>query len=158
MGNYPGISVVDFLKQQAILVTTAFNLSDSLKIGGFTRLILASKKLSSTFKVRIQDWITHYVILPSSLPENQSWIDFRAKVVNLKHRSTMYERESAKQQGINSHKANNLLLKTLAIHDSELPLITNQKGFVTGVVIHILSQVEDYILRVKVLTIFIVQG
>jgi uncharacterized protein (UPF0303 family) len=79
----------------------------------------------------------------------------KARTVKLKQHSTMYERVSAEERGVDWHEENNLLDETHAIHGGGLPLITKNEGFVGVLLISGLPQVEDHLLGVEVLTEFL---
>jgi uncharacterized protein (UPF0303 family) len=79
----------------------------------------------------------------------------KARVVSLKHHSTMYERVSAEERGVDWHKENTLIDETHAIHGGGLPLITKDEGFVGVLLISGLPQIEDHLLGVEVLTEFL---
>jgi uncharacterized protein (UPF0303 family) len=72
----------------------------------------------------------------------------------LKQHSTMYERVSAAERGVDWHKENNVPDETHAIHGGALPLITDE-GFKGILIISGLPQVEDHLLAVEVLTEFL---
>jgi len=155
MGNSTGLTALELLKQEALLVIPTLNVIDSLEIGDIARSLAASRKLPIVIEVRIQNWITYKVALPGSTPENQRWIDRKARVVMLKHHSTMYENLSAQERGVDWHKENNVLEETYAIHGGGLPLVSRDKGFVGVLLISGLPQVEDHLLGVEVLTEFL---
>ncbi len=79
----------------------------------------------------------------------------KARTVMLKQHSTMYERVSAEERGVDWHKENVSLGETHAIHGGGLPLITKNEGFVGVLIISGLPQVEDHLLGVEVLTEFL---
>ena len=93
--------------------------------------------------------------MPGSTVENQDWLDRKARVVLLKHHSTIYERVSAEERGVDWHQENNLPDETHAIHGGGLPLITKKDGFVGVLLVSGLPQVEDHLLGVEVLTEFL---
>jgi uncharacterized protein (UPF0303 family) len=72
----------------------------------------------------------------------------------LNHHSTMFERVSAEERGVDWHKENSVADETHAIHGGALPLITDE-GFKGILVISGLPQVEDHLLAVEVLTEFL---
>jgi uncharacterized protein (UPF0303 family) len=82
------------------------------------------------------------------------WIERKVAVVMLKQHSTMYERVSTEEQGVDWHKENNLQDETHAIHGGALPLITDQ-GFKGILIISGLPQVEDHLFAIEVLTEFL---
>ena len=137
------------------LVFSEFDLLDGLEIGKLLTDIGLSRSLPITVEVRLGDWIIYHASLPGSTAENQWWIDRKARVVLLKHHSTIYERVSAEERGVDWHKENNLLDETHAIHGGGLPLITKSDGFVGVLLISGLPQVQDHLLGVEVLTEFL---
>jgi uncharacterized protein (UPF0303 family) len=130
-------------------------LVDAINIGNIALNIGLTRNLPIAIEIRIDNWIVYHASLPGSKPENDWWIDRKARVVMLKHHSTMYERVSAEERGVDWHKENNLLDETHAIHGGGLPLITKDKGFVGVLLISGLPQVEDHLLGVEVLTEFL---
>jgi uncharacterized protein (UPF0303 family) len=145
----------DLLKEEAILTLPAISVSDALEIGEIAKSFGVMRDLPIAVEVRLDDWIIYHASLPGSTAENQWWIDRKARVVMLKHHSTMYERVSAEERGVDWHKENNLLNETHAIHGGGLPLITKSEGFVGVLLISGLPQVEDHLLGVEVLTEFL---
>jgi uncharacterized protein (UPF0303 family) len=73
----------------------------------------------------------------------------------LKHHSTMYERVSAEERGVDWYKENNVEEETYAIHGGGLPLITKNEGFIGIFLISGLPQIKDHLLGVEVLTEFL---
>ena len=128
---------------------------NALEIGEIAKSLGVLKSLPIAVEVRLGDWIIYHASLPGSTVENQGWIDRKARVVMLKHHSTMYERVLAQERGVDWHKENNLLDETHAIHGGGLPLITKNEGFVGVLLISGLPQVEDHLLGVEVLTEFL---
>jgi uncharacterized protein (UPF0303 family) len=128
---------------------------NALEIGEIAKSLGVLKSLPIAVEVRFGDWIVYHASLSGSTVENQGWIDRKARVVTLKHHSTMFERVSAEERGVDWHKENNLLDETHAIHGGGLPLITKDQGFVGVLLISGLPQVEDHLLGVEVLTEFL---
>ena len=132
-----------------------FDVADALEIGEIAKSFGSQRGLHIAVEVRIGDWIIYHASLPGSKSENQWWIDRKARVVLLKHHSTIYERVSAEERGVDWHQENNLLDETHAIHGGGLPLITKNEGFVGVLLVSGLPQVEDHLLGVEVLTEFL---
>ena len=148
-------SVKILQEEERKLILPPLTISDALEIGEIARLFGQDQSLPIAVEVRLGDWTIYHASLPGSTVENQWWIDRKARVVLLKHHSTIYERVSAEEQGIDWHKENNLLDETHAIHGGGLPLITKGDGFVGVLLISGLPQVEDHLLGVEVLTEFL---
>jgi uncharacterized protein (UPF0303 family) len=143
------------LTEEQILTLPSLDLTGALEIGEIAKSLGQIKNLPIAVEVRLLDWIIYHASLPGSKSENQWWIDRKARVVMLKHHSTLYERVSAEERGVDWHKENNLLDETHAIHGGGLPLITKDEGFVGVLLISGLPQVEDHLLGVEVLTEFL---
>ena len=126
-----------------------------LEIGEITKSLGVLKSLPIAVEVRLGDWIIYHASLPGSTVENQGWIDRKARVVMLKHHSTMYERVGAEEHRVDWFVENKLSEKTHAIHGGGLPLISKNEGFVGVFLISGLPQVEDHLLGVEVLTEFL---
>ncbi len=150
-----GFSAQSLLDEEQILLLPSLTTSDALEIGEIAKSFGTKRGLPIAVEVRIGDWIIYHASLPGSTSENQWWIDRKARVVLLKHHSTIYERVSAEERGVDWHKENNLLDKTHAIHGGGLPLITKGEGFVGVLLVSGLPQVEDHLLGVEVLTEFL---
>ncbi len=150
-----GFTTTELLTEEQILTLPSLDLSDALEIGEIAKSLGQVRNLPIAVEVRLFDWIIYHASLPGSKSENQWWIDRKARVVMLKHHSTMYERVSAEERGVDWHQENNLLDETHAIHGGGLPLITKNEGFVGILLISGLPQVEDHLLGVEVLTEFL---
>ena len=143
------------LIEEHILTLPFLDIADSLEIGEIAKLLGVARNLPIAIEVRVGDWTVYHVSLPGSKPENDWWIARKARVVMLKHHSTLYERVSAQERGIDWHRENDLLDETHAIHGGGLPLITKDDGFVGVLLISGLPQAEDHLLGVEVLTEFL---
>ena len=150
-----GFISLQLLKEEWILTLPSFGINDALEIGEIAKSFGVARNLSVAIEVRLGDWIVYHASLPGSKPENDWWMSRKARTVMLKHHSTMYERVSAEERGVDWHKENNLLDETHAIHGGGLPLITKNEGFVGMLLISGLPQVEDHLLGVEVLTEFL---
>ena len=150
-----GFSSALLLEEEMRLTLPSLTVTDALEIGEIAKLFGQDRSLPIAVEVRFGDWIIYHASLPGSTPENDSWIGRKARVVKLKKHSTMYERVSAQERGVDWHKENNLLDETHAIHGGGLPLITKNEGFVGILLFSGLPQVEDHLLGVEVLTEFL---
>ncbi len=155
MATTGGFTSSQLISEEQILTLPSLDLAGALEIGEIAKSLGMARNLPIALEVRLRDWIVYHISLPGSTPENDWWISRKARVVMLKHHSTMYERVSAKERGVDWHKENNLLDETHAIHGGGLPLITKSEGFVGVLLISGLPQVEDHLLGVEVLTEFL---
>jgi uncharacterized protein (UPF0303 family) len=150
-----GFTSTELLNKEQILTLPSLELTGALEIGEIAKSLGQTRNLPIAVEVRLLDWIIYHASLPGSKSENQWWIDRKARVVMLKHHSTLYERVSAEERGVDWHKENNVEDETHAIHGGGLPLITKDEGFVGILLISGLPQVEDHLLGVEVLTEFL---
>ncbi len=150
-----GFTSSQLMGEEQILTLPSLDIADTLEIGEIAKSLGQVRNLPIAVEVRLLDWIIYHASLPGSKSENQWWLDRKARVVMLKHHSTLYERVSAEERGVDWHKENNLLDETHAIHGGGLPLITKNEGFVGVLLISGLPQVEDHLLGVEVLTEFL---
>jgi len=150
-----GFSSAVLLEEEMRLTLPSLTITNAIEIGEIAKELGKLRELPIAVEVRIGDWIIYHASLPGSTSENQWWIDRKARVVLLKHHSTIYERVSAEERGVDWHKENNLLDETYAIHGGGLPLITKGEGFVGVLLVSGLPQVEDHLLGVEVLTEFL---
>jgi uncharacterized protein (UPF0303 family) len=155
MSTTGGFTSSGLLQEELLLTLPALDVADAVEIGEIAKSFGVMRGLPIAVEVRLGDWIIYHASLPGSTAENQWWIDRKARVVLLKHHSTIYERVSAEERGVDWHKENNLLDETHAIHGGGLPLITKNEGFVGVLLISGLPQVEDHLLGVEVLTEFL---
>ena len=143
------------INEERILTLPSLEIAGALEIGEIAKSVAIFRKLPLAIQVRLGDWIIFHLSLPGSTSENNWWMSRKARVVKLKHHSTMYERVSAEERGVDWHTENNLAEETHAIHGGGLPLITKNEGFVGVLLISGLPQVEDHLLGVEVLTEFL---
>ena len=150
-----GFTSSGLLQEELLLTLHKLDVADAVEIGEIAKSFGTQRGLPIAVEARIGDWIIYHASLPGSTSENQWWIDRKARVVLLKHHSSLYERVSAEERGVDWHKENNLLDETHAIHGGGLPLITKNEGFVGVLLISGLPQVDDHLLGVEVLTEFL---
>ena len=155
MATTGGFIASKLLQEEVLLLLPSLEVDDALEIGEIAKSLGVLRSLPIAVEVRIGDWVIYHASLPGSSTENQSWIDRKARVVLLKHHSTLFERVSAEELGIDWHKENNVEDETHAIHGGGLPLITKDEGFKGVLLISGLPQVEDHLLGVEVLTEFL---
>ena len=149
-----GFSSRELNQEEQILRLPSLSISDALEIGQIGTQIGINRKLPIAIEVRIGEWIVFHASLEGSKPENDWWINRKVAVVMLNHHSTMFERVSAEERGVDWHKENGVTDETHAIHGGAIPLIT-EEGFKGILIISGLPQVEDHLLAVEVLTEFL---
>ena len=149
-----GFTTKQLLAEESLLKLSTLSNKEALEIGEIATDLGRERRLPIAIEVRIGDWIIYHASLAGSKPENDWWIRRKVAVVNLKQHSTMYERVSAEERGVDWHSENNLPDETHAIHGGAIPLITAD-GFKGILIISGLPQVEDHLLAVEVLAEFL---
>lgn len=150
-----GFTSSQLLQEEQVLILPSLTNTDAIEIGQIATSLGTDRNLPIAVEVRIGDWIVYHASLTGSTPENDWWIGRKARVVNLKKHSSIYERVLAEEKGIDWHQENNLLDETHAIHGGGLPLITKDGGYQGVLIISGLPQVDDHLLGVEVLTEFL---
>ena len=140
------------LSEEQHLVLPNFNLNDALEIGSIATTIGLQRSLPIAVEVRLGDWVVYHASLPGSKVENDWWISRKARVVKLKHHSTLYERVRSEERSEDWFVVNKVDEEDFAIHGGGLPLMTKSYGFVGTLLISGLPQVEDHLLGVEVIT------
>jgi uncharacterized protein (UPF0303 family) len=149
-----GFSSKQLLDEEQILKLPSLSNNDAIEIGQIAATLGSQRKLPIAIEVRISEWIVFHASLEGSKPENDWWINRKVAVVMLNQHSTMFERVSAEERGVDWHKENGVTDETHAIHGGALPLIT-EEGFKGILIISGIPQVEDHLLAVEVLTEFL---
>ena len=142
------------LDEEQILKLPSLCNNDAIEIGQIAVTFGSQRKLPIAIEVRISEWIVFHASLEGSKPENDWWINRKVAVVMLNQHSTMFERVSAEERGVDWYKENGVTDQTHAIHGGALPLIT-EEGFKGILIISGLPQIEDHLLAVEVLTEFL---
>ena len=142
------------LDEEQLLKLPSLSNNDAIEIGQIAVTLGSQRKLPIAIEVRISEWIVFHASLEGAKPENDWWINRKVAVVMLNQHSTMFERVSAEERGVDWHKENGVTDETHAIHGGALPLIT-EDGFKGILIISGLPQVEDHLLAIEVLTEFL---
>ena len=141
----------DLLREESELILPSLTNNDALAIGEIAVKIGLERKLPIAIVIRIGEWTVFKAALPGSKPENDGWIERKARVVSLTGHSTMYERVSAEERGVDWHKEHGVVDETHAIHGGGIPLVTRTNGSEGILLISGLPQVEDHKLGVEIL-------
>jgi uncharacterized protein (UPF0303 family) len=158
MQSFFGFTSSQLLSEESELILPSLDHSNALEIGEIAKSLGQFKKLPIAVEVRLLDWMVYHASLPGSSIENKQWLDRKARVVRLKHHSTLYEWVTANEDKINWFEVNNLPEIDYAIHGGGLPLITKNEGFVGALLISGLPHVDDHQLGVEVLTAYLARN
>ena len=134
------------------LTLSSLTQAEALEIGAIAQEFGLDRKLPIAIEVRMKGWIVFHASLPGSTPDNDSWIERKANVVNATGRSTIHERVIAEEQGIDWYESTGLSEELHAIHGGGLALNVVGLGLTGVLIISGLPQVEDHLLGVEILT------
>ena len=146
------LTATELLLEEQRLTLPNFGIKEALVLGDIGKSLALNRDLPIVIEVRIGDWIVYHCSLPGSKQENDWWISRKARVVNLKKHSTLFERLSAEERSVNWFIENSVSEVEYAIHGGGLPLITKKEGFIGSLLISGLPQVEDHLFGVETLT------
>ena len=91
MSTTGGFTSSGLLQEELLLTLPALDVAGAVEIGEIAKSFGVMQGLPIAVEVRLGDWIIYHASLPGSTAENQWWIDRKARVVLLKHHSTIYE-------------------------------------------------------------------
>ncbi|CAB4785187.1 unannotated protein [freshwater metagenome] len=139
------------LEAQA-LVLPSLTQAQAVELGKIAFAIASARALPIIVEVRLGDWTVFKVALPGSKLENDSWVSRKARVVLATGNSTMHERVSAEERGVDWYLETGLSEELHAIHGGGLPLSVAGNGLAGILLISGLPQVEDHLLGVEIIT------
>jgi len=84
-----GFTSTQLLEEEQILILPSLEILDALDIGEIAKSLCVTRNLPVAIEVRLGDWIVYHASLPGSTPENDWWRARKARVVMLKHHSTL---------------------------------------------------------------------
>lgn len=157
MSEFGRFSSKKLLEEEASLILSSFGLLEAIEIGEIAKDLGIRRMLPIAIEIRIAEWTVYHISLPGSGPQNQSWLDRKARVVLLKQHSTLYERVNAEEKKVNWYEENNLTEEFYAIHGGGIPIISKPDGFVGVLLISGLPQLDDHIFGVEVLQSYLLQ-
>jgi len=129
-----------------------FELMQALELGEIALGFARNRSLPIATEVRIGDWTVFHASLPGSAPENDWWMNRKARVVLKTGHSTLYERVLAEETGVDWFAQHQVSEEDYAIHGGGLPINVKGKGLVGVLLISGLPQVQDHLLGVEILT------
>ena len=153
-----GFSSAELLAEEQELHLTQLEISDAVALGEIAVALARAKNLPVAIEVRINEWVVFHVSLPGAKPENDWWINRKARVVASDGHSSMYERVAAEEAGIDEmswYALNNLPEETHALHGGGYPLHVIGEGHCGTILVSGVPQVDDHKLAVAALRKFL---
>ena len=153
-----GFSSHELLREEEELILRKLDVEDAVTLGEIAMRMAQAKNLPVAIEVRIDEWKVFHVSLPGAKPENDWWIDRKARVVASDGHSSMYERVAAEEEGVDEltwYAMNNLPEETHALHGGGYPLHVVGEGHCGTILVSGVPQVDDHKLAVAALREFL---
>ena len=153
-----GFSSHELLAEEEELILPKLEIADAVALGEIALRLARAKNLPVAIEVRIDEWKVFHVSLPGAKPENDWWIDRKARVVASDGHSSMYERVAAEEEGVDElswYAMNNLPEETHALHGGGYPLHVVGEGHCGTILVSGVPQVDDHKLAVAALREFL---
>ncbi|MEK6648216.1 MAG: heme-binding protein [Actinomycetota bacterium] len=150
-----GFTSAELAREAATLILPSLTIAEALELGEIAVGLGRDRALPIAVEVRLKEWTVFHVSLPGSSPENDWWMDRKARVVMATGNSTIYERVLAEEQDIDWYAAKGLPEETHAIHGGGLALNVKGLGFVGILLVSGLPQIQDHLLGVEAIVEFL---
>ena len=147
-----GFTSAGLEREATALVLPSLTQAQAIEIGEIAFAKATERTLPIIVEVRMGEWTVFKVAMTGSEPDNDSWVARKARVVLATGKSTIYERVSAEERGVDWHNETGLSEELHAIHGGGLALNVAGHGLVGILLISGLPQVEDHLLGVEVIT------
>lgn len=145
------LTAADVAAQEAELVLPSLSEDDALDLGALLVARARERALPVAIEVRRASRVLFRAALPGTSPDNDSWLERKARVVERYGRSTLQVRLSYEERGTTFEAATGLPLSEYAAHGGGFPLAVAGTGVVGFVGVSGLPQREDHAFLVEVL-------
>ena len=147
-----GFTSAGLVREAEALVLPSLTQAQAIEIGAIAFAKAAERVLPIIVEVRVGEWTVFKVALTGSTIDNDSWVARKARAVMATGKSTMFERVSAEERGVDWHAETGLSEELHAIHGGGLALNVAGTGLAGILLISGLPQVQDHLLGVEVIT------
>ena len=154
-GTTGGFSSESLRLEENLLKLPSFEIASAIELGEIALDFGITRGHAMATEVRIGDWTVFHASLPGSSPENDWWMNRKARVVMKTGHSSLYERVLAEETGVDWFAQHGVSEEEYAIHGGGLPINVKGKGLVGVLLISGLPQVQDHLLGVEILTEFL---
>src|SRR3954454_4304003 len=137
-------SVAELAAEERDLQLASFTNDDAWDLG--SALVAAARRDGAPVAVEItrNRHRLFSAALPGATPDNQSWIDRKARVVNRFGHSSLYVRQASIQRATSFEAESGLAPRRYAAHGGAFPILVRSVGPVGVVVVSGLPQLEDH--------------
>jgi uncharacterized protein (UPF0303 family) len=147
-----GFTSVGLAREAEALVLPSLTQAQAIEIGEIAFAKASARGLPIIVEVRMGEWTVFKVALPGSTTDNDSWVARKARVVLATGNSTIFERVSAEERGVDWYAETGLSEELHANHGGGLALNVAGSGLAGILLISGLPQVDDHLLGVETIT------
>jgi len=147
----------ELLAQEAAVVLPEFNNAIAFAIGTFLTNAALARALPIAIEIRLGEWTIYKAALSGSAIKNDGWIARKARVVELTHHSSLYERVKAEEDGADWYLKHGVSETTHAAYGGGIPLIDRDGEFHGALLVSGLPQVEDHNFAIETLKSYLAQ-
>ena len=147
-----GFTSAGLAQEAEALVLPSLTQAQAIEIGEIAFGKASVRGLPIIVEVRMGQWTVFKVALPGSTTDNDSWVARKARVVLATGNSTIFERVSAEERGVDWYAETGLSEELHANHGGGLALNVAGSGLAGILLISGLPQVDDHLLGVEVIT------
>jgi uncharacterized protein (UPF0303 family) len=146
---FPALSAI--AAEEAELQFTTFTNDDAWALGCALVAAARQRQAPVAVDVRRNGHPLFHVALPGATPDNDSWIERKARVVHRFGHSSLYVGQQCREDGTTFEARYGLDPRRYAAHGGAFPVTVRSVGLVGAVVVSGLPQVADHRLVVEVL-------
>jgi len=147
-----GFTSAGLAREAEALVLPSLTQAQAIEIGEIGFAKASERALPIIVEVRMGQWTVFKVALTGSTTDNDSWVARKARVVLATGNSTIFERVSAEERGVDWYAKTGLSEELHANHGGGLALNVAGSGLAGILLISGLPQVDDHLLGVEVIT------
>ena len=147
-----GFTSAGLAREAQALVLPSLTQAQAIEIGEIAFAKASARRLPIIVEVRMGEWTVFKVALTGSTTDNDSWVARKARVVLASGNSTIFERVSAEERGVDWYAETGLSEELHANHGGGLALKVAGSGLAGILLISGLPQVDDHLLGVEVIT------
>ena len=145
-------------RQEEALVFDRFDADTAWRLG--VQLVEAARAagLPVTIDIRLNGQQLFHAARPGTAPDNDAWVERKARVVTRFRRSSLHVGEAARQAGTTFEEQMRLDPDAYAAHGGAFPITVRRVGVIGVVTVSGLPQLEDHAFVVEQLGRFLAAG
>jgi uncharacterized protein (UPF0303 family) len=144
-------------EQQRLLQLDRFDNDDAWRLGSMLVDLARSRGLPVVVDVRRPGQVLFHVSLPGTVPDNDTWVERKSRVVHRFGAPSFLLGLQARLAGTTFAERTGLAEQEYAAHGGSFPLTVKGTGVVGAVTVSGLPQAEDHALVVEALTAFLAE-